>query len=64
MLYAGKVLVLPKFVAIFGKNYISFNPKNCGEKKSCQNSFSAILRRKKTVPVTTKLEGGGGRLRP
>ena len=32
--------------------------KNCGEKKSCQNPFSAILGL--DVPMAIKLEGGGG----
>ena len=37
--------------------------KNCGERKSCQNPFMAILRQKK-FRWTTKLEGGGVGLRP
>ena len=46
-----------RFVAILAKNI--FVQKMLGRKKSCQNSFSAILRlkkEKKNVPMATKLE--------
>ena len=45
MLKVAKVVIFDRFVAIFGKNN---NQKKCGEKKSFQTPFWAILRLKKS----------------
>ena len=53
MLAVGKVVVFNRFFAIFGKKYDSVQ-------KNCQHPFSAIFKTKNKVPMTNKLEGGGG----
>ena len=47
MLQVANLQLSNRVVAIFGKKYGCFSPKIVGRKKSCQNSFSLILRIKK-----------------
>ena len=41
MFWVDKVVVFNRFVAIFGKKYGSFSPKDYGEKKNLISHFSS-----------------------
>ena len=64
MLSVGIVVVFSRFVAIFGKTNMALLVKKiCGNFFSSSKSVFGYFKTVKKVPMTTKLERGGG-LRP